>query len=40
VACFAVGFLVYTMLTKVAVAIMMGEFNRETVEAAERGQAI
>jgi molybdopterin-containing oxidoreductase family membrane subunit len=40
VACFAVGFLVYTMLTKVAVAIMMGEFSRETVEAAARAQAI
>lgn len=31
VACFAIGFLVYTVLTKVAVAIALGEFNKDTV---------
>lgn len=31
VACFAVGFLVYTLLTKVAVAIALGNLNKDTV---------
>lgn len=31
VACFAIGFLVYTILTKIAVAISLGQFNKDTV---------
>jgi molybdopterin-containing oxidoreductase family membrane subunit len=32
VACFAIGFLVYTLLTKIAIAILLGQLTRETVE--------
>lgn len=30
VACFSIGFLVYTVLTKLAVAIMLGDFSKDT----------
>lgn len=33
VACFAIGFLVYTLLTKIAVAITLGDFKRDTARA-------
>ncbi len=35
VAVFAIGFLVYTVLTKLAVAIAMGDFNKDTVAGAQ-----
>ncbi|OGV70610.1 MAG: polysulfide reductase [Lentisphaerae bacterium RIFOXYB12_FULL_65_16] len=40
VACFSVGFLVYTVLTKIAVAISLGDLTRDTVPGlAPAGQA-
>ncbi|MBI2441781.1 MAG: polysulfide reductase NrfD [Lentisphaerae bacterium] len=36
VACFSIGFLVYTFLTKLAVAITLGDFNRNMVAAGDR----
>jgi molybdopterin-containing oxidoreductase family membrane subunit len=33
VACFAIGFLVYTLLTRIAVAITLGDFHRDGVPA-------
>ena len=41
VAVFSVGFLVYTVLTKVAVAISLGDFNKDTVARGlpERGRS-
>jgi molybdopterin-containing oxidoreductase family membrane subunit len=37
---FAVGFLVFTLLVKVAVPILTGEFNVERLEALERARAL